>query len=181
MQPCEGSALVGMAGWWMITVLSSSVTCRVTAHTGPSSLIVHFLLPLAGSYPLTSAMPLLAYTLSVSHEPETTTLSSSLVTAGIGTWKSTLEAGSEGAFSSAPEALPPSPPFWSVPPSPPVPPLEPAVSSLPPPSEDPAYQTPPPMIRAIATTADTMIATCALIFRPPPAACGCMGMVAGCG
>lgn len=131
MQPCEGSALVGMAGWWMITVLSSSVTCRVTAHTGPSSLIVHFLLPLAGSYPLTSAMPLLAYTLSVSHEPETTTLSSSLVTAGIGTWKSTLEAGSEGAFSSAPEALPPSPPFWSVPPSPPVPPLEPAVSSLP--------------------------------------------------
>nr|WP_306416689.1 hypothetical protein [Streptomyces sp. alain-838] len=45
-----------------------------------------------------------------------------------------------------------------------------------------AYQTPPPTISAIATTADTMIAIWALIFRPPPPgppAWGCIGMVGG--
>ncbi|CAM5235016.1 putative protein OS=Streptomyces fumanus OX=67302 GN=GCM10018772_32340 PE=4 SV=1 [Streptomyces fumanus] len=131
-------------------------------------------------------MPLLAYTVSVAQEPETTTLLSSLLTSGAGTWNSTLAAGSAGTFSSPSADVPPlaSPP--GVVPVP-VPPVEPAVSSLPPSSpEDRAYQTPPPMIRAIATTAETMIATWALIFRPPPPpppGCGpdgaCMGTV-GC-
>ncbi|GGX17847.1 hypothetical protein GCM10010297_44030 [Streptomyces malachitofuscus] len=33
----------------------------------------------------------------------------------------------------------------------------------------------------MATTAATMMAICALIFRPPPPGCGCIGMVGGCG
>src|SRR4051812_40663431 len=100
-------------------------------------------------------MPLLAYTLSVSQEPEVTTVSSAL---GGGTLKSRWEAVLAGTFSLPPEDVPPVPPLSSLPPVPPVPPLELAVSFfLSSPPEDFAYQTPPPMIRATATRAETTI------------------------
>src|SRR3954447_1568569 len=120
-------------------------------------------------------MPLLAYTLSVSQEPEVTTVSSAL---GSGTLKSIVEAVSAGTFSSPPDVAPPVPPLSSVPP---VPPLDLAVSSfLPSPAEDFAYQTPPPTIRATATSAETMITSEVFGFRPPPPGCpgcGCIGML----
>jgi hypothetical protein len=119
----------------------------------------------------------LAYTVSVTQEPSTTTLLSPF-TSGAGTWKRTLAAGSDGGFSWPPVEPPaPPPPLGSVPPS--APPLVAVSFFLSSPLE--AYQTPPPTIRAIATTAATMIATCGLIFRPPPPGCGCIGMVPGCG
>ncbi len=105
----------------------------------------------------------------MSHEPETTTVLS-FFTSGAGTWKRTLALGSDGAFSLPPEVVPPL--LSSVPP---VAPPELAVSSFLPSSLDEEYQTPPPMIRAIATTAATMIASCALNFLPPPGCPGCPG------
>ncbi|BFO22251.1 hypothetical protein SHKM778_86390 [Streptomyces sp. KM77-8] len=65
----------------------------------------------------------MAYTVSVSQEPEVEMLDESLGTLGAGTWNSTLEAVSAGAFSLASEEPPPVPPssppfvFFSAPPS----------------------------------------------------------------
>lgn len=138
VQPWYGLALVGVAGWAISAVRLSAVTCREAAHTGPVSLAVHSSAPVAGSYPPTTPIPALAYTLSVSQEPATWVVLSSLMT-GEGTWNSGFALVLAGAFSwgvVASGATPPDVPPVSFPPAVPSPPFSlVSLPSLPPSAE----------------------------------------------